>query len=46
MPKYSECTLLHGGLYHSQAQPEGDYLAEGGYVMTQDTTMPMRQVSG
>ena len=30
MPKYSECTLLHGGLYHSQAQPEGDYLAEAG----------------
>jgi hypothetical protein len=30
MPRDSEYTLLHGGLYHGQAQPQGDYLANGG----------------
>lgn len=30
MPRDSEYTLLHRGLYHGQAQPQGDYLANGG----------------
>jgi hypothetical protein len=29
MPRYSECTLLHGGLYHDQAQPQETTLLKG-----------------
>jgi hypothetical protein len=46
MPRYSECCLLDGGLYHDQAQPQGTTLLKEAQAMTQDNTMPVRHVSG
>jgi hypothetical protein len=45
MPRYSEYTLLHGGLYHDQAQPQETTLLKETQAMTQDTTMPAKHVS-